>query len=85
MAYEMAGLLFGMFNRTKISMVRRNVGYFPLNTACLIGILMMVYEIIPTSLGSISSREHSLNNQGPFSFIAQVKPPHKKQSGGLNP
>ena len=30
MAYEIAGLLFGMFNGTKISMVRRNVGYFPL-------------------------------------------------------
>ena len=28
---------------------------FPLNPACLILILMMLYEIIPTSLGSISS------------------------------
>ena len=34
---------------------KENLRHFPLNPGCLIGILILVYELIPISLGRISS------------------------------
>ena len=55
---------------------KRTPGYFPLIPGSLLTgcLYIMVYEIIPTQLGRISSPTNSLNNQGPFYFIAQVIP-----------